>query len=136
MKKIIYLLSLPFLFSGCFQQEESPEKLIYGRYVLNDNESILLINDSILIMQTNTNNSLEIDTIKYNYSPPLKDENSVASGSVFLNSAINQNSELYKYCLNMNLDNSHLFYTKRYGQYMLLPNPESTDFSFVLKLED
>ena len=103
---------------------------------MNDNESILLINDSILVMQTNVNNSLEKTTIKYKYSPPLKDENNVASGSIFLNSAINQNSELYKYCLNMDLYNSHLFYTKRYGKYILLPNPESTDFSYVLKFED
>jgi hypothetical protein len=32
----------------------------------------------------------------------------------------------------MNCDESHLVYTLRYGEYMLLPNPESTELSYEL----
>lgn len=121
------------MLSACYQEEETPEKLILGKYVLYKSETLTLINDSVAVMYFNVEGLKHYDTLKIEYSPPLKDKEIVSVGDLFLESPINQNSELSKYCRNYNYDETHLYYTIRYGKYMLLPNPESTGFSYVLK---
>lgn len=83
------------------------------------------------------NDGVELyDTLKYKYSPPTQKEHVVYVGNVYLQTAINQNSELYKYCQKRSCSGKHLIYTLRYGRYMLLPNPETTAFKYEYVGED
>jgi hypothetical protein len=132
MKKMVSYTVLLLSLSGCFQVEQTPERLILGYYKLNNSEGIKLLSDSIAVMYFNYKEEEIIDTLKFKYRHPIYDENVISVGDIFFRSSINQNSQLYKYCQKMNCDESHLVYTLRYGEYMLLPNPESTELSYEL----
>lgn len=123
---ILILLGL----SSCFQQEQTPDKLMIGFYKFTNSEGINLLNDSVSVMCIKINGIKHYDTLRFKYYPPIKDEGVVSVGDVIFRTTINQNSELYKYCKAMNCDETHLYYTLRNGQYILLPNPESTELCY------
>jgi len=127
--KFFFILLLLGL-NSCFQYEETPDRLMIGYYKSSDNEGVKLLNDSVLVMYLKYNEIEVYDTIKYKYRPPTQDEHVVYVGNVYLKTAINKNSELYKYCQQHSCSGDHLIYTLRYGRYMLLPNPESTAFKY------
>ena len=133
IKKIIYVLIL-FLVSSCIQEEETPDKLVRGYYKYSENEGVELLNDSTLVMKLKINKKFQYDTINFIYIPPVLNAEFVNVGNLYIKTKMNLKSKLVDYCKKMNLDEEHLIYTLRYGKYMLLPNPESTEFSYELVL--
>jgi hypothetical protein len=131
INKIIYVFIIFFL-TSCVQEEETPTKLFSGNYSYNKDESLNLLNDSILVMKVRINKGFVFDTLKFKYIPPVLNDEFVSVGNLYFISRINSKSKLHEYCNKMNIDEEHLIYTLRYGKYMLLPNPESTDFSYEL----
>jgi hypothetical protein len=131
MDKIGFVILIFFL-SSCVQEEETPTKLMKGYYRYNKNEGIHLLNDTILVMQLKMNNKIQFDTLSYRYVPPVISDEFVSVGNLYIESKMNQQSKLFDYCNKMNFNKEHLIYTLRFGKYMLLPNPESTDFRYEL----
>ena len=103
-----------------------------GYYRFNKNEGIHLLNDSILVMQLKINDKIQFDTLKYRYVPPIISDEFVCVGNLYIKSKINNESKLFDYCNKMNFNKEHLIYTLRFGKYLLLPNPESTNFRYEL----
>lgn len=131
MNKICCVI-LIFFISSCVQEEETPTKLVKGYYRFNKNEGIHLLNDSILVMQLKINDKIQFDTLNYRYVPPIISDEFVSVGNLYIKSKINNESKLFDYCNKMNLNKEHLIYTWRFGKYLLLPNPESTNFRYEL----
>ena len=131
MNKICCVI-LIFFISSCVQEEETPTKLVKGYYRFNKNEGIHLLNDSILVMQLKINDKIQFDTLKYRYVPPIISDEFVCVGNLYIKSKINNESKLFDYCNKMNFNKEHLIYTWRFGKYLLLPNPESTNFRYEL----
>lgn len=136
MNNLVKFIFVSILVSSCVQEEQTPDNLFLGKYRLYEKESLELLNDSLMVMHLKINKKKYFDTLIYEYSPPIQNEKITSAGDIFIKSKINQNSELYRYCKTMNYDETHLFYIIRYGQNMMLPNPESTELSYVLKNEN
>jgi hypothetical protein len=65
MKKMVSYTVLLLSLSGCFQVEQTPERLILGYYKLNNSEGIKLLSDSIAVMYFNYKEEEIIDTLKF-----------------------------------------------------------------------
>jgi len=128
-KEVLILL----IFTSCVI-DRTPEKLYFGNYCAGNGECLNVLNDSVIVHSYNINDSIMEDTLSFVYFPPLKpDIEKNSTGDIrFKDKRIDSNSMLYKYCYEQKLSGNYFIYTIRYGKYMILPNPESTEFAFVL----
>lgn len=131
-KEVLILL----IFTSCII-DKTPEKLFLGNYCADNGECLNVLNDSIIIHSYYMDSTIVEDTLSFVYFPPLNTAIvKVSTGDIRLkNKKINSNSMLYGYCLEHELSGNYFIYTLRYGKYMILPNPESTEFAFILNSE-
>ncbi len=117
--------------------DKTPEELFLGNYCAGNGECLNILNDSVIIHSYYMDDFLVEDTLSFVYHLPLSPNIvKVSTGDIRLkNKKINSNSMLYKFCLEHELSDNYFIYTIRYGKYMILPNPESTEFAFVLDAE-
>lgn len=86
-----------------------------------------------MIMKNESNSEIN-DTLEIRYEPPVfEHENDLAAGWITIKSQINVHSELHENSLNFGFESSQLFYIKRYGDLMLLTDPETTACGYVYK---
>ena len=134
LKKEILVLLL-FLTSCII--DKTPEKLFFGNYCASNGECLNVLSDSVIIHSYYMDDSIVADTLSFVYFNPLNPNIvKVSTGDIhFEDNQINNNSILYKYCFDNEVLGNDLIYTIRNGKYMILPNPESTEFAFVLDVD-